>query len=224
MSLSSASHFFLIPESIDEYKLRTVFLSSQFLRMPDWFFKSIDHYNVLMLQENFYRKLLDFEFVLICQSDAFVIGGIDQLLHYDYFGASWKSDYRLTETLGQLFVNRPNWLLGKSTSVSAGNGGLSLRNTSRMLELIEFGKTKPFWHQFERVEKRKLNEDVIFSFLGTQRGLRIPTRIEADRFFAETNKFEPEALGELIGFHALEKYQPGVEERVLKVLGIGEPK
>jgi len=187
--------------------------------MSDWYFKSINHYNVLMLQESLYRKFAQFEYILLCQTDAMVIGEVKTLLSFDYFGASWKKDFVLTEAFNRVYVNRERLLIGRKTNISAGNGGLSLRKTSSILELIRFGKSKPYWNQFERVTKRKLNEDIIFSFLGTKLGLRIPDKQEADRYFSETNPFDPNALGELIGFHALEKYQPGLEQRLFDVIG-----
>jgi hypothetical protein len=186
--------------------------------MPDWFFRSVEHYNILMLQEVLYKRFLNFEFILVCQSDAFVIGDIGKLLAYDYFGASWTKDYKITELFGQIFVNRPSGPLGKVTTVSAGNGGLSLRNVNCILEIISLGKSKSYWSQFESLRKRKLNEDVVISFLAKKYGLKIPGRLDANRFFVETNSFDPNALGELIGFHALEKYQPGLEQLVFQRL------
>ncbi|NBO61230.1 MAG: hypothetical protein EBU82_09705 [Flavobacteriia bacterium] len=223
-TLETAPHFFLLPQSLDDCRLKQIFPNSEIVRMPDWFFKSVNHYNVLMLQEALYNNFLLFEFILLCQTDSFVIGDINPLFSFDYFGASWKSDYRLTEIFGQIFVNRPNWLIGKNTTVSAGNGGLSVRNVNRMIEMVAFGKTKPYWPTFEKIEGRKLNEDVIFSFLGTQRSLKIPTREVADSYFVETKLFNPYELNGIVGFHALEKYQPGIERHVFEALEIDFPR
>ena len=219
-SCKGADHYFLVPDNLEIGKLRSTFMTSRFLKMPDWYFKSIDHYNILMLQESLYLKFNEYEFLLVCQPDAIVVGDISILFSFDYFGASWVKDYVLTECFGSLLVNRSMWPIGRCTTISAGNGGLSLRNVAKSLEIIKFGKTKFYWREFERVEKRKLNEDVVFAFLYKQLGFRIPSREEANRYFVETNSFDPKALGDLIGFHALEKYQPSVEELLFKELNI----
>ena len=219
-SCKGAVHYFLVPNSLEISELCRTFFNSKFLKLPDWYFRSIDHYNILMLQESLYMKFNNYEYLLICQLDAIVVGDISQLFSFDYFGASWVKDYILTECLGRLFVNRPSWLMGRTTTVSAGNGGLSLRHVAKSVEMIKFGKSKLYWNEFERVKERKLNEDVIFSLLGTQLGFRVPSREEANRYFVETNPFDPKALGDLIGFHALEKYQPGMEELLFKELNI----
>jgi hypothetical protein len=190
--------------------------------MPNWFFRTIDHYNIMMLQPRFYAIFQQFEFILLCQPDAFLINKMNNIFkeEYDYFGASWPKPYLLSEHFGQLLVNRGQWRYGKCTTVSAGNGGLSLRRVNASMEILRFGRTKPYWHKIERVRKRKINEDLVFSFLGKQLGFRVPEKVEAEKYFVETNDFDPQCLGELIGFHALEKYQPEKERMLFKELGM----
>jgi hypothetical protein len=219
---SDREHFFLVPDNLDTRKLRKQFNQSVIVTMPNWFFRTIDHYNIMMLQPKLYTIFQQFEFILLCQPDAFLINKMNSLFkeEYDYFGASWPRPYLLSEHLGQLLVNRRQWRYGKHTTVSAGNGGLSLRRVSASIEIIKLGRTKPYWYKIERVRKRKINEDLVFSFLGKQLGFRVPEKAEAEKYFVETNDFDPKRLGELIGFHALEKYQPEKERLLFKELGM----
>lgn len=93
-------------------------------RFSDAFFKSVRTYNALCLSHTLYERFMQYDYMLICQLDAWVFS--DQLEYwcqqaYDYIGGIWpaKSD-----------CNTFNYHI-------AGNGGLSLRRVCAMLRAIE---------------------------------------------------------------------------------------
>ena len=93
-------------------------------RFPDYYFSSIAAYSKLMLEPNFYRRFIDYEYMFIHQTDVFVFA--DKLLYfcelgYDYIGAP---------------VDRfdPFWL---SVGARVGNGGASLRKVDSAIRMLE---------------------------------------------------------------------------------------
>lgn len=89
---------------------------------------TIDDYNELLKSREFY-DYIPTETFLVFQTDTAICGEdrdlLDHFLEYDYVGAPWKD--------------------------AVGNGGLSLRKKSKMLEIIE------------KCPKGKENEDVYFA-------------------------------------------------------------
>jgi len=89
---------------------------------------TIDDYNELLKSREFYHYIPT-ETFLVFQTDTAICGEdrelLDQFLQYDYVGAPWKD--------------------------AVGNGGLSLRKKSKMLEIID------------KCPKGKENEDVYFA-------------------------------------------------------------
>ena len=61
-------------------------------RFEDKYFEDVRGYNALMKNENFYKRFLNYDYMLIYQLDAYVFK--DELLYwcdkgYDYIGAPW---------------------------------------------------------------------------------------------------------------------------------------
>lgn len=86
-------------------------------------FKNIAGYNKLMISYNFYKRFEKYTFILIHQLDAYVFK--KEFNHwceqgYDYIGAPWTG-----------FKNYKNKPLE-----GVGNGGFSLRNVSKSLQLL----------------------------------------------------------------------------------------
>ena len=76
-------------------------------------------YNNLLLTKEFWN-LFNGEKILIYQSDSYIFkSNINDFLHYDYVGSPFITDY--------------NMVLAKE---QVGNGGLSLRSKSKMLEVL----------------------------------------------------------------------------------------
>jgi len=154
---------------------------------PHWF-DGIEGYNRLMLSPTFYDAFADFEYLLVCQNDAFVFEDrLDAWLErgYDYVGAPWIAS---PQTAAARFLRRINDVFRgrrKNTShwFKVGNGGFSLRNVATMRHIVTT--------QRDRIE-RLLDtghdsghhiEDVYFSIVApTLTRVRIPDYREAVDF------------------------------------------
>ena len=80
------------PEDLDTGFLTELYPNLKFRAFPPEYFKGIMGYNRLMLSEEFYSAFSDYEYILICQSDAYIFR--DELndwceAGYDYVGAPW---------------------------------------------------------------------------------------------------------------------------------------
>ena len=97
----------------------------QFESFPDAHFQNIDAYSRLLLSPAFYKRFLNYEYILIYQLDAFVFS--DTLLSWcnkskDYVGAPWFERFSSKENEGDF--------------IGVGNGGFSLRNVAAHLKVL----------------------------------------------------------------------------------------
>jgi len=105
------------------------------------YFKNIYGYNALMLSKSFYKRFLDYLYILIYQLDAFVFR--DELEYwcnkgYDYIGAPW------------LEINKSEPIVNFVNQVTIGNGGFSLRNTKKSIDKLKWNlKLLPFSYLFK---------------------------------------------------------------------------
>jgi hypothetical protein len=110
-----------------------------------------DIYNTLMMSDEILNQIPT-EMFLVFQTDSLICEGdkhrINDFLKYDYVGSPW------------------NWMPG-------GNGGLSLRRKSKMLEMVK--KCRPH-----------TNEDIYFSTGCPGVSVKIPSKEEAKQFGIET--------------------------------------
>lgn len=115
---------------------------------------TIDEYNKLLVSKDFYTKIPT-EIFLIFQTDTMICNKynnyINNFLNYDYVGAPWKE------------INE------------VGNGGLSLRRKSKMLEILN-----------KCEYKNNINEDVYFSFACDGVNLNKPDYETSKQFSVET--------------------------------------
>lgn len=103
-------------ELVKNYKIEIIFFNNVF-------FQSIKGYNKLMLDLNFYKRFINYQFLLICQLDALAISNnlnlwVDK--EYDYVGAPWVTSFKNIFNFD-----------------SMGNGGFSLRRVSKFIEVLE---------------------------------------------------------------------------------------
>ncbi len=114
---------------------------------------TITDYNNLLVSKEFYNEIPT-EVFLIFQTDSIICSDFKDLINnyikYDYVGAPWKDK-------------------------QVGNGGLSLRRKSKMLEIIENCKYN-----------NNYNEDVYFSFSCPGININKPTFEQANTFSIET--------------------------------------
>lgn len=96
------------------------------------YFANITGYNFLMLSKDFYRRFVQYTYILIYQLDCFVFE--DRLDFWaskglDYIGSPWFAHYYTYSE------DRPFWYNG--------NGGFSLRRVQAFLDVLEW--KKPLW-------------------------------------------------------------------------------
>jgi hypothetical protein len=117
------------------------------------YFKDQIGYNTLCLSKHFYEAWSDFSHMMIIQSDAFIFRDeIKLFLKYDYIGAPWiKSPIRLKTPIDVYPV---------------GNGGFSLRNISKVVEVFSSNKKlmdydtlrrSIFMHHAKKQNEKKLS-------------------------------------------------------------------
>ena len=126
-------------------------------RFDDIHFSSLAQYNRFVASPLFYERFINqYEWMLMHQLDAFLLENKVQFftsLGYDYFGAPWRMGF---ENPFFLF-NRPV-LKNLFPRFHVGNGGLSLRNIPRTLDLL-LRKKKHASHKF-------FLEDAFFGYWG----------------------------------------------------------
>lgn len=153
------------------------------------YFHSTRSYNKLMLNKEFYKRFLDYEYMLIYQLDAFVFS--DQLLYfcklgYDYIGAPWLS--AMSGYINGIYYKR-----------YVGNGGLSLRKVDKCIELLN--------DHAEFLQDYSFNEDFFFA-VGNDNftvapievALRFSFEREVEKCYEENHYNIP------FGCHAWERY------------------
>jgi Protein of unknown function (DUF5672) len=194
----------------------------QVRNVADSYLDSVKSYNKLLMSKDFFSTFADFEFILIYQLDAFVFK--DELLKwcdsgYDYIGAPWLSAYQSGNWIFEIKKKMALWFKIKHPNGvafrdiiranSVGNGGFSLRNVKKSLEIIK--KFQPEIKYYTENDDFRLNEDVFWSIEVNryQQHLKIPNLTTALEFAFESEpercfKENKERLP--FGCHAWERY------------------
>lgn len=117
---------FLLPEFLSELTYlefcKSFQVNPRFERFSDEFFISKDSYSRLLVSKDFYIRFKDIEYILICQTDAYVFqNDLQKWINagYTYVGAPWVS-------------RSPD---GNFVITGAGNGGFSLRKVDDFINL-----------------------------------------------------------------------------------------
>jgi hypothetical protein len=106
---------------------------------PDRYFGSARAHGELLLSRGFYRRFLDYDYILVCHLDALVLA--DRLLEwcaagYDYIGAPWL-----------ISPDTPH-----ITEQKVGNGGFSLRRVRSFLRVLDsrtyFVEPDQYWTRY----------------------------------------------------------------------------
>ncbi len=157
--------YLIVPENMEGNEFKGLNQAVYLKRFSDSFFVDKSTYSKLCLSEDFYICFKSYQYVLICQLDAFVFRDNLMefcLMNYDYIGAPTNHDY-----------------IGCSV---VGNGGLSLRKIKSVLRIIRekerIMKESGFREIFERAE------DNFFSYCGRNKKIEftVPNRKVASRF------------------------------------------
>lgn len=168
----------------------------------DYFFGDIAGYNQLMLSVKFYKRFLNYQYILIYQLDAYVFENqLDywEKANYDYVGSPWlisppiASNKKPKVNIQHCFVNR------------VGNGGLSLRKVKTHYWTMIF-----YWIL---IKFFPLNEDMFLGILMDfiNPFFKKPKAMEALKFAFEMQprqSFELNNYQLPFGVHAWEKYDP----------------
>lgn len=161
------------------------------------FFTSIHGYSRLCLYPFFYKRFIQYKYMLICQLDAYVFK--DDLDHwtargYDYIGAPWIDTEKKEP---KAWIDLSSWFYNK-----VGNGGFSLR------KIVKFYFLSYFLYPISFLTRK--NEDFIWCVLLDKigMGLKKPKVEEALQFAVES---KPSKAFEILkgklpfGCHAWEK-------------------
>jgi hypothetical protein len=178
-------------------------------------FASIQGYNRLLLNPEFYLRFAEYEFVLILQPDAIVLRDeLDEWCArpFDYVGAPWPDGYELFVNVGRFEGNK-----GKRVKVPVGNGGLSLRRVAKSIALLrEFDDDT-----LSLFLRTGSSEDLFFSVMGAlSEDFIIPNEMTAARFSLELKPSYYLAVngGRMpMGGHAWWKYEPELWRRILRL-------
>jgi hypothetical protein len=186
--------------SLDLYKMKF----DDVISLDDDLFENIAGYNKLMLLASFYKRFLDYSYMLVYQPDAFVFN--DELSYwcnqgFDYIGAPWLrfggypdivkkyKTYFLRYIHTKLNLKQANTDLPTDlqTESRVGNGGFSLRNVSKFYDVcikqqttIDYYNSRPEYY---------FGEDVFWSVEANRykEYIRIPNYEIAAAFSIENN-------------------------------------
>ena len=140
---------FAAPENLTFESYQTYFSQLNNYRVVNFnqdCFKSIDAYNQLLLDSNFYSIFSNYKYILICQLDVYVFRNdlLDWMNKgYDYVGAPWTGSKRnfinLTFEKINGFIRK---IKGKNPKnmerlFKVGNGGFSLRKVEKFIQISE---------------------------------------------------------------------------------------
>ncbi len=190
---------FICPKSFSIDNYLKIIPEASVERFGDGYFKSVQGYSRLMYSPTFYFRFRQYEYILICQLDAYVFD--NQLLHwcakgYDYIGAPWLTPPPLNGK--KPLIDMTGWFVNK-----VGNGGFSLRKVrSHLFNSILFRPLTLFLSK---------NEDIFWGVLISWMNpfFKKPDYKEALLFAFEMNvsKSLEITAGKLpFGVHAWEKY------------------
>lgn len=204
---------FVLPNSrLSEFRKRYRF-EAEYVGMPDSWFLSINTYNSLLLSEYFWKRFESFSEIVICQTDAILIKNVNILreLPFAYLGASWKPK-KCRFYNGRLYEDYRKQFFLPYKRIEVGNGGLSFRKVSESRQLVELLKGSK---KMKEVLSGKFNEDIVFSYFFQIFGFSLPKSSFADSIFVESKARGMKHVPNVFGFHALNRFNPGMEELII---------
>ncbi|MGV8923040.1 MAG: DUF5672 family protein [Thermomonas sp.] len=181
----------ICPDALDLSALDEILLPATpaIERFAPEYFDGVAGYNRLMLSETFYQRFEEYEFLLICQTDAFVFD--DKLLEwcnkdYDYIGAPWIASRRTTWNRALFRLNNIFRKKKKSDEYlfKVGNGGFSLRKVRMMQRIVHEQRADIDQELANPSDRNHHVEDQYFSLVAPTKisEMRIPGYAEAVDF------------------------------------------
>lgn len=210
---------------MDQYKrykgIKTVYF-------PKRYFQSISTYSRLLLKEKFYRRFIEYRYMLIVQTDALVLGNAQMLESFtrrgfDYWGARWEDPVEICSfeiqkdfkrKLLRTLPNCGNYLFKNPKMCCVGNGGLSLRNIRKTIALLQEKKLYA-WLWLD-------NEDKFFAYHGqtNRAGYRIAPIELVDKFSIESMVRSIDEIRPF-GVHGWDRLGKSVVLRYIDDIGVG---
>uniref|UniRef100_UPI0040579906 DUF5672 family protein n=1 Tax=Alistipes sp. TaxID=1872444 RepID=UPI0040579906 len=195
----------LAPEGLDLFYYHSCYERCEVERVPrEWLGREcgIEGYNRMMLSREFYERFREVEYILICQTDAWIFS--DRLEEwcargYDYVGAPWPKrpiynrwPVRLWLALRKALCGHRHPLMRQDYFNRVGNGGLSLRRVEAFIEAAE--RHAEMIRLFKERRGTTYNEDWFWSLIPKE--FTYPSFREALAFSFDTH---PELCYELAG-------------------------
>lgn len=209
--VSDVDHYFIFPIGMNLEYYKKNFKNCLFKGFDPSSFKNIQNYNRLMLTSSFYKAFETYKGIVICQTDAIMLRALpERVFDFDYLGAPWMTPFRLNRAR-ILGWRKFGWLLSIlyiGELVFVGNGGLSWRKIDAFLNIEKHIKNS-------RISNPAINEDLVISYLGAKGLLNIPSRLVAEKVFVECDAVKMLNFDQVVGFHALEKFNPDLRKTIL---------
>lgn len=182
------------PRRLDASPLTDRYPALRVESFDDDYFDGIAGYNRLMLSTEFYERFLEWDYLLICQLDAWVFR--DELADwcrrgYDSIGAPWlaRPVYRWPPIAAWMRfrrqrAQRTGQKLRQSLFDCVGNGGFSLRRTQSFYDAARKHSDRIAWYLAQE-RSHFYNEDVFWATEVPE--FSRPGAEEAVRFAFDTN-------------------------------------
>ncbi len=184
-------------------------------RFDDEYFSGIPGYNRLMLSKEFYQRFIDYQYILIYQLDAFIFR--DELEYwcnkgYDYIGAPYifvdldTYPIKFLSTYRKLLKLLKKVGLGIYSYRHVGNGGFSLRNVNKTLNLLSIcNKSAKNWTALMEDNFFTYWGNVLFPFFHLAKekdAARFAIELDCKKTYEFTDRHVP------FGCHAFMRYEP----------------
>jgi hypothetical protein len=184
---------------------------------PNNFFASRESYNHMLLSVSFWKRFSEYEKIIICQTDALLIKKTEPLNNYSYsfIGSPWRVPRKFRIVSGEVFINHRRQFFYPYTSLSIGNGGLSFRNTSHHLQVLQNLQLAGL---APSLLSGRTNEDLVFSYLFKLLGFPMPSAELAGSIFIEETSSGLMHIPDVFGFHALTRFNPHLEKLILGLI------
>ncbi len=205
---------FIAPKNLDTTWYKVEYPDIPVFVFEQWDKGSLEDYNDLMLTEEFYQRFSEYEFIFLFQTDARFLGTEEQLIEfagteYDYYGAPWGDEgmrfvKRVIPGAGHFRILR---VLEQEVIAKVGNGGVSLRRVSAMIQFLKKHKKK--------IAKWEKAEDLFIGYYGAKypKTIQLPDINTAYRFAMEMNMKEKILAGQKpMAVHKWEKFFPELDE------------
>lgn len=210
----SNSCFLVGPNSLQKFLQHELLTGIPFVGFPDEHFESVRTYSRWMLLPDLYREFNAFKFVVVCQLDAVIVQPLplDLDFGFDYLGSPWIPPWHVSwnPIVGRLKLVQPI-LRPLARTLRVGNGGLSIRRVNVFRRLSKLPRFS-----------RMANEDIVISYFHRRLGIVLAPPELAAQFFMESGAgtwTEAQPIPSVYGFHALEKFNPALEEAIFSHTG-----